>query len=416
VRTPIKLISLLVLTSLFAACSPQTASMVTNPQYTQAPEPTFADVQEIKAQWITEDGGERDFEFNPQVDILFVTDNSDSMRAAQANLVKNIDKFSDGIVKNDKIDFHIGVISTWDSSERFSTTKKDQFGIGELRFIKNSKNDPFNQRFVTRKEQNLLASTLDIGVAALADGGPENEEFFAPLMAALDKTGNGQANDGFFRPEAQLVVIFLTDADDSNKDITAKSVVEKLVSFKGGRKDRISVYGALVSKGDKDIYKDWALRVHPKYNPHCFDMTKKVPVENGTCKGGIGPERLESLILDINSKVGVSVREKFIMSIISKNFGSDLARIGSDIKVKVLTKEIHLVNVPVVENYKLQLRVRYGIPAELAAGRGLVIPEGENGWQYSGERNSVLVSGNAKYTLKEGAHFAVDLKAVIIKD
>jgi len=56
------------------------------------------------------------------------------------------------------------------------------------------------------------------------------------------------------------------------------------------------------------------------------------------------------------------------------------------------------------------------MPVELAAGRGLVIPQGENGWLYNGDSNSVLVSGNAKYTLKEGAHFAVDLKAVIIKD
>lgn len=416
-RTPILFAALLMATSLLAACSPQTASMVTSPHYEQPPEPSFPDVNEVKAQWTTEDGGERDFEFNPQVDILFVTDNSDSMRTAQANLVKNIDKFSDGLVKNTQIDYHVGVISTWDNSERFATQKKDPYGIGELRFLKNSKNESSNQRFVTRKEQNFLASTLDIGVAALSDGGPENEEFFAPLMAALDKSGNGAPNDGFFRPEAQLVVILLTDADDSNKDITVKSVVDKLVEFKDGKKEKISVYGALVKASDNDTYKDWALKVHPKYNPRCFDMTKKVPVQNGLCKNGIGPERLEGFILNMNAKVGVTpkeVREKYIMSIISKNFGSDLARIGSDIKVKVLTKEIFLTNVPVVENYQLQLRVRYGTPKELAAGKGQIVPQTENGgWMYNAESNSVRVSGDK---LIAGARFAVDLKAVIIKD
>lgn len=411
-RTTLKITTLAIATSLFAACSPETASMTAMQPLVQPTPPSFENFTETKAGWVTEDGGQSQLDFNPQVDILFVTDNSDSMRSAQANLVRNIDKFSDGIVKNKMIDYHIGVISTWDSSERFLTTKKDQYGIGELRFIKDSKNQPFNKRFITRAEKNLMASTLDIGVAAYAEGGPENEEFFSPLMAALEKSGNGAPNDGFFRPEAQLVVIFLTDADDSNSSISVEEVDRRLLDFKGGRRDKLSVYGVLVKASDDDQYKDWALRIHPKYHDECYDMTKKTPVRNNNskCKAGFGPERIEQLIAMANQGAG-----KYIMSIISRNFGNDLATIGSDIKVRTMAKEIVLTKgVPVFENGAIQVRVRYGTPEELAAGKGQVIPNGKGGWLYDPQNNSVRLSGDVNYQYKEGARFAVDLKPALL--
>lgn len=418
-KTPFQIASLLVATSLVAACSPQTASMVAMQPITQPTPPTFEQVQEQKAAWITEDGGQSKLDFNPQVDILFVTDNSDSMKSAQENLVRNIDKFADGIVKNRMIDYNIGVVSTWDNSDRFLTAKKDQYGLGELRFIKDSKNQPYNKRFITRAEKQLMASTLSIGVASYANGGPENEEFFSPLMAALDKSGNGAPNDGFFRPDAQLVVIFLTDADDSNTAVTVEELDRKLLDFKNGKREKLSVYGVLVKASDADEYKDWALRVHPKYHPECFDMSKKTPVRlnDGKCKTGFGPERIEQLILMANQGSGLSpqeIRDQHIMSIKSRNFGTDLAKIGSDIKIRTLAKEIPLSQVPVFENGSVQVRVRYGTPDELAMGRGQLIPNGKSGWLYDPENNSVRLSGDINYSYKEGARFAVDLKAVIL--
>lgn len=384
----------------------------------QSTPPVFESVQEQKSAWITEDGGQSQLDFNPQVDILFVIDNSDSMKSAQSNLVSNIGRFTEKIVQNKMIDFHIGVISTWDSSERFATTKKDPFGIGELRFVKSATGQSSDARFITRQNQNLMASTLAIGVASYADGGPENEEFFSPLVAALEKSGRGAPNEGFFRPEAQLVVVIMTDADDSNSALSHEQVVSKLVEFKGGRKEKVSVYGVLVKAADPDQYKDWALRVHPKYNPQCFDITAKGAKANGTCAKGLGPDRLEQFIVAANMDSGTpaEVRAKYIISIISKNFGSDLAKIGNDVKKKTMMKEIFLSQVPVVEDGKVQIRVRYGTAAEVAAGRGQILPQGANGgWLFSPENNSVRLSGDIAYQYKEGARFAVDLKPVILK-
>ncbi|WP_413574474.1 hypothetical protein ACLVWU_09625 [Bdellovibrio sp. HCB290] len=382
-------------------------------QPVQDPLPVYPEVAKQQFTWITEDGGQSQLDFNPRVDILFVTDNSDSMKSAQANLIKNLNRFTNGISNNKMIDYHIGVISTWDQKwENPESKKADEYKAGELRFVKTTAGTETKERFVTKKDPAaVLATTLKIGVVALKDGGPENEEFFSPLTAALEKSGRGAANEGFFREDAQLVVIFLTDADDASNRISPEQMAQTLVDFKGGRQDKVSVYGVLVDAGDADQYKDWALRVHPTYHPECFVGQKN----NGKCSG-FGPERLEQLIVAANTGSGnpKQIRDQFIMSIVSPNFGAELGRMGDSITVKTLEKQIYLSQIPRVDDAgQLMLRVRYGTPEVLAQGKGQLIPKKLNGgWNYNPSSNSVKLSGDIKYQYTEGARFAVDLVPV----
>lgn len=399
---------------LVSACSPESATLkvekplvqpeVQIPQYENIPAQTF--------QWITEDGGQSQLDFNPQVDILFVTDNSDSMKSAQENLLRNLDKFTAGILKNKMIDYNIGVISVWDSSDRYLQAKKDQYQIGDLRFIKNSQGQSaLNRRFVAKSDNNpkLIASTLNIGVTPYAQGGPEFEEMFSPLAAAIEKTGRGASNEGFFRKDAQLVVVLLTDADDSSKSINPEEMAQKLIDFKGGRSEKVAVYGVLVRPQDSDDYKDWDLKVHPKYHPECFNMSQKTPKNNGKCTG-FGPERLEKFIVAANQNEGTpdQIRAKHIMSIVSPKFGDDLAKIGSDITVKTLAKEIFLSQRPRMDkNGQLMVRVRYG--------KQVIPQKAKGGWLYNPEDNSILLSGDIDYQYVEGARFSVDLVPLTLK-
>jgi hypothetical protein len=370
--------------------------------------------------WITEDGGQSQLDFNPKIDILFVVDNSDSMRDAQENLKKNIDKFTAGIIQNRMIDYHIGVVSCWDSSERYLKTKKDSYQVGDLRYIKDSSGQNYNQRFVTRsvRSKSIIASTIAVGVTPYEQGGPEIEEFFSPLNAAIEKTGRGAANEGFFRDDAQLVVIVMTDADDSTSRISPEQMAQTLIDFKKGDANKLSVYGVLVRAKDADQNKDWDLRIHPKYHPECFDMTQKTPKNNGKCTG-FGPDRLEQFIVAANANAGTpdQIRAKFIMPILSKSFGTDLANIGGDITIKTLQKTIFLQQRPRYDETSKQImvRVRYGTAADLSAGRGQVIPQGDKGWLYNPDDNSIHLSGNIKYEYVDGARFAVDLIPLTLK-
>ncbi|WP_413293949.1 hypothetical protein ACLSU7_02330 [Bdellovibrio sp. HCB185ZH] len=375
--------------------------------------PVYPKIQQPEITWITEDGGQSQLDFNPRVDILFVTDNSDSMKSAQANLIKNLNRFTNGISNNKMIDYHIGVISTWDAKwDKADSKKADTYSIGELRNVKSIAGTSAKERYVTKKDSAaVLANTLKIGVVALKDGGPENEEFFSPLMAALEKGGRGAVNEGFFREDAQLVVIFLTDADDASSRVSPEQMAQTLIDFKGGRQEKVSVYGVLVDAKDPDSAKDYALRIMPTYHPECFTGQKN----NGKCSG-FGPERLEQLIVAANIGAGNAkqIRDQYIMSIISPNFGSELGRMGDSITVKTLEKQIFLSQIPRVdESGKLMLRVRYGTPDVLAQGKGQLIPNKLNGgWTFNANSNSVKLSGNVKYEYKEGARFAVDLVPV----
>lgn len=412
------LLTLTILISLgLTACSPKSEELTTYnpPQSKPAEVPHYDPIPEQEFKWITEDGGESNQEFSPQIDILFIIDNSDSMKSTQDNLKRNIDKFTAGILQNRMIDYHIGVVSTWDSSERALKNKKDSYQVGDLRYVKDSSGKNYNQRFIDRKvSQSLIASTLDIGVMPYAQGGPEDEEFFSPLAAAIEKNGHSAVNEKFFRDQAQLVVIIITDADESNTSTHPDQMAQKLIDFKKGQFQKISVYGVLVKATDPDSVKDWALKIHPTYNPQCFNGK----ANNGTCTG-FGPERLEQFIFKVNEYAGTpdQIRSKFIMGITSKSFGADLARIGSDITVKTLEKDILLSQRPRFDEKanQLMIRVRYGSPTELAAGRGQVIRQGAGGWMYNADDNSIHLSGHIKYQYVEGARFAVDLIPLTLK-
>lgn len=408
----------------FAAisCSPESETLQTMPQVQEEKVeiPQFDPIPSQQFNWVTEDGGQSQLDFNPQIDLLFVVDNSDSMKVAQENLRSNIHRFAEGLLKNRMIDFHIGVISTWDQSERAIRGKKDPYQIGDLRFIKDSKGQSFNKRFLDRKTAtlDLLASSLHIGVSPYAQGGPEIEEFFSPLAAALEKSSPQGSNAGFFREDAELVVIFLTDADDSTSRMSPEQMAQILFDFKKGKRQKVSVYGVLVRAEDPDSVKDWDLRVHPRYKPECFDGAGRNAKNNGKCTG-FGPERLEQLIVATNVEAGTpsQIKKKFIMPLTSPKFGDNLAQIGSDITVKVLRKTIFLSQRPRFDQNlnQIMIRVRYGTPEQLQNGQGQVISAGENGWLYNPDENSLELSGRVQYQYQEGARFAVDLIPLTLK-
>lgn len=180
--------------------------------------------------------------FKPQVDILFVIDNSDSMVKHQEKLKANIDKFVSAFETNKRIDFHIGVTTVWDS-RRFGPIVKEGFHpLGALYPVAGSP----SQTFVTRAPgyMRVLGETLKIGVVARGTdahdlGGPEFEELFSPVVAAIDGR-----NAGFIRPQAHLAVIMMTDADDVSS-VAPSKLASILEESKSGDTSMISTYAVL---------------------------------------------------------------------------------------------------------------------------------------------------------------------------
>lgn len=213
----------------------------------------------------------------PKVDILFVIDNSDSMIHHQENLKKNMNRFVEAFEANKHLDFHIGVTAIWDSI-RYNgvTVTADKFHpLGLLYPVKTesltanaSQPAPLAPAtFVTRSANyvEVLGETLKIGVIPFAMGGPENEELFSPVVAAIDGR-----NPGFIRPDAHLAVIMITDADDVSS-ISPTKLRDSLAQSKGGDKSMYSTYAVLSLS--KACPKDPGNRKDP--NRQILDFLKK---------------------------------------------------------------------------------------------------------------------------------------------
>jgi len=153
-----------------------------------------------------------------KMDILFVIDDSGSMGEEQANLATNFPLFVDvlnGFVSsaNLPIDYHLGVTTT-------SVTKS--WSIGGL--IPDSQDGPdgalidngcaMPRKWLERDDADV-ATTFSC-VAQAVGGANEEMPLEAIRMAVSDRVDDGQ-NAGFFREDALLAVVVLTDENDCSR-------------------------------------------------------------------------------------------------------------------------------------------------------------------------------------------------------
>lgn len=230
------------------------------------------------AEKLEENLGDVSFNIKPKVDILFVVDDSGSMNTHQKNLASNIALFTSGIIKNIILDYHIGVI----------TTDMD-FQSGILRG---------NTKYVSRQTPNgmsELANNLLVGT-----NGGYIESVFDPLRKALTQPLVNGVNNGFYRDDAYLVLVFITDAVDQSI-FSADDMKRFLVGLKKGDPNKVLAYGSIVPT-----------------------------LSSGNCSrdGGSSqtPIKIEKFIQSLSGSY---------FSLCDPDFGSKLANIGQDLVDKI---------------------------------------------------------------------------------
>ncbi len=173
------------------------------------------------------------FPAGPATDVLFVVDDSGSMMEHQKNLSSHITSLVEQITFSNN-DFHIGVTST---SGKGSFNGGSQYKLGEL-IGQHKIIDPKTPDLQSAIEKNLL-----LGV-----NGDAIEQLFSPVLAALSEENQNGVNQGFYRPNAHLAVVFLTDTDDQSI-FTAWEFVDGLVDLKGSL-SRITLQSFMVTSED----------------------------------------------------------------------------------------------------------------------------------------------------------------------
>ena len=122
------------------------------------------------------------------VDVLFVIDNSGSMGDTQAHLALNFDIFMNAFVSSG-VDFNMAFITT-DSSDF----------VGGI--ITQATPDPIGEAIFQISSIGIRGSTIEKGIEMSYN--------------ALQPTGPASPGSAFFRPDANLVIIYVTDEDDGS--------------------------------------------------------------------------------------------------------------------------------------------------------------------------------------------------------
>ena len=179
---------------------------------------------------------------NNKVDILWVIDDSNSMAEEQQQVAEGIGVFA-AQMETSGTDFQLGVTST----------SVDAFGgalIGDPPFLTNADTN-YQEAFRQRALIGTEGSDKEKGLAAAA------------LAVSATMIGPGGLNEGFVRPDAQLLVVFVSDEEDCSDNgalagepattcYTHQELLEPVSRYvvdlwnaKGGDRDLVNV-GAIV--------------------------------------------------------------------------------------------------------------------------------------------------------------------------
>lgn len=321
------------------------------------------------------------YDLTPKVDILVVIDYSTSMLIHQENLARNIDGFVHSFADNQLVDFHFGMVTIWDSvhfdHDVHGQTIRDHTGLGQLIPLKNPNYDAKDAnskqyldgaRYVTKRTPdyiNVMKKTLLYG----EQPGPAFEELFTPIMPAFSPALTQGDNKGFYRPDANLIIIIISDVDDGKVDISPDNLAQELFALKGGDRNKVSVVGVLSPSNDKACAKD-----------------------NGAPDGPVRVERLISL---------TNGRELDLCAI---DFGAQLAKIGRDLSVRIPQQVIKLPNVP-----DFNPEISSGISGTSLDGALIVMtgtdimkkavsPNFDDGWSYDPSAQSITIGPKTEIT------------------
>lgn len=278
----------------------------------------------------------------PTVDILFVVDDSGSMSTHQTNLSNNVDTFVNEFSKLKLIDYHIGVLSSSMESYYSAQNGKLQDPSGLLG----------NSPYVTANTPNglgILRRNIKLGT-----NGSATEAFFDPVYFALSPPLINTFNKGFYREDAYLIIIFITDAEEQSTYSNPRSFMDFLLTLKKNNKNKILSYGAIIPSG------------YPGSN----GWNSTCPRDQST-----EPKKMESF-LSMTVNAG-----KNIVALCDSNFGAKLVEFSKEI-VNTVNKPIILKQVPVVSTIKVKF------------GTQIIPSDYDKGWYYDPVQNAIMFGEN----------------------
>lgn len=265
--------------------------------------------------------------FSPNVDVLFVIDDSGSMYTHQKNLQDNVDLFTNGIASNKFVDYHIGVITT---SALYDSSRRSGGGVlkGKTKFV--DRNTPNGMDIL---KENIMVGTEGDGY----------EKVFDPLQMALSEPILSAENQGFYRPSAYLAIVIITDAEDQSENFDPNQIHQFLLDLKKGDSSKLLTYGVIIPTTNTTNCARDEYDGHPSRIEDFFTLTK------GSFYGLCDPD-----------------------------YGTKLAGIGNDL-VERIGRRVLLDRRPMIET------------VEVTYGTQQITPNADSGWSYDATENAIVL-------------------------
>ncbi len=185
---------------------------------------------------------------NGKVDILVISDNSQSMDKEQQKMASRFPNFISGLSGKD---WQMGITTTDLSGKTFSTNGKLLYLTGTSQKI---------LKPTTANAESLFKNTVEreetINCATKGECPSTVEEPLRGTILAMQNRFT--TNAGFFRDDADFAVVVLSDEDEMGKRTSQSTKPEEVLAhFKDawGTRKNITFYGVIVKPGDSDCYK-----------------------------------------------------------------------------------------------------------------------------------------------------------------
>ncbi len=292
--------------------------------------------------------------YNPAVDILFIIDNTGSMRPIQKLLAKNASLFIDEFLDVEFVDYHIAVTNSsltkdsdgshMDKEELEKKLYETSYGGQLVRCDGLAEEKKYNySNYVDRNTpgvEECLSEMMDVGVT-----GDDSEHFIDIPSLVFSKA----ENSSFYRSWAHLAVFVITDAFD-HSGASPYRAYDFLLNLKKGDERKIHYAAGII-----------AFEV-PGY------------------KCSREPPRFPSKIMKM---VEFSGPRGYWFNLCRFNYGKSLSEFAAHLVDSAST--IPLDDLPDLDT----LEVRYNYK-----GGSQVIPMGPDGWTYDMENNAIRLSRN----------------------
>lgn len=330
-----------------------------------------------KAVQIDENGDILSASEAPKAEIIFVVDNSASMKKHLENVSNNINRFVDEFVKKSNLEFHIAVTSVYDS-RRFSKTSHQSKYKDKGLLQQNGEFYPVdaeeNKYFLSSADVDLkpkLKKLLNVGVRDLEDGGPEVEEIISPLLS-IYKGKAQESHKGFsLGANSYKIFFFITDASDNSMIDTSEAYFDIVASAANGQRDHVMAFGAIIPEGTQSCKRDY----------------------------GTANNRLESFLKLAKPAQSLNDANTNVVSLCG-NFGDKFAKFGEMIRTQTQDLTIRLSHSPDFQDPdsndpKVGLFVTYGDQRLLMS---------KNDYFYDGQ-GTIYINENAVQKFQPGLRF-----------